>query len=100
MFGREMTREIFKEHAFKTWDEEKVKALGVYLSQYMISTWKEYYNPDVYIDADLENPYDLYEKSWESIETRAFRHEVSQKVMNYFKFIANDVREHLRMVIG
>lgn len=62
-FGRELTKNLFGQWA-PTWSETTLSEVKQYLSNYMISTWKEYYNPSVYKDAGLTNSYAVYQKAW------------------------------------
>ena len=48
-----------------------------YLKNYIATTWKEYYNPAVYMDAGLENPFDIREETFQSEAARSHRREIS-----------------------
>jgi hypothetical protein len=54
-----------------------------YITQYLLSTWREYYNPDVYQDSGIPEAYSLAERIFESKEAQTFRKEVSQSLVNY-----------------
>ncbi len=82
-FGRELTRHLFETWA-PTWSEETLTGVQSYLSNYMVSTWREYYNPAVYADAGIENSYELYQKAWSSPVCRAHREAVSANCIKYF----------------
>lgn len=82
-FGREMAASLFEKHCKESWDEETILGIQQYLSHYIITTWREYYNPAVYIDAGLENAFDVVESAWEAGSEH--RNKVSQKVLNFLK---------------
>ena len=46
-------------------------------------TWKEYYNPDVYRDAGLGEPYELREMAWQHPACIEHRKEVSGVLTKY-----------------
>jgi hypothetical protein len=81
-FGREMVKKLYLE--FKpTWSEESVKTIDEYLRWYALSTWKEYYNPEVYKDVGFENGYKLMEKAWKLPASLEFRKKHSQKISDF-----------------
>lgn len=65
VFGRQMVEHLFAKYS-PSWSEETVELLRSYLYSYIEATWKEYYNPDVYKDAGLSNPYELVSVAWNS----------------------------------
>ena len=84
VFGRRMVEYLFEKYA-NTWSTETLASVRQYLGDYLIATWKEYYNPDVYKDAELESPFDLMEAAWNSDRQKAHRKEVSSKVIAFLK---------------
>lgn len=82
-FGREITKQIFASYASK-WDESTLQRIRQYLATYMASTWKEYYNPNVYRDAGLENTYALYEDALLDPVCKKHRYDISAKCINFF----------------
>lgn len=82
-FGRELTKKLFAQWS-PTWKPETVAGVQAYLANYMVSTWREYYNPAVYTDAGLDNGYELYQKAWTSPVCRAHREAVSANCIQYF----------------
>src|SRR5207247_3182916 len=57
-FGRRLVKELFDRHS-PGWAPEVLSGVREYLGDYIRSTWQEYYNPAVYKDAGLPNPYDV-----------------------------------------
>lgn len=82
VFGRLIVAHLFEKFA-NSWTPETLGAIRTYLSNYIVSTWKEYYNPDVYKDAGLNDPYGLVESSWNSDKCRKHRRKISDKVIDY-----------------
>lgn len=82
-FGREITKNLFTEYS-KQWDEATLASVRCYLEDYMVATWKEYYNPDVYRDAGLDNAYDLYEAALDSPICKRHRENISANCIKFF----------------
>jgi hypothetical protein len=81
-FGRAHLKEVWEKYA-ESWGQSYKENLVPYISQYLLSTWREYYNPDVYQDSGIPEAYELAEKIFESQEAKTFRKEVSQSLVNY-----------------
>jgi len=86
VFGREMVSDLYRRHE-ASWGDEKKKELADYLEAYLQSTWREYFNPDVYEDAGLTNAYDLAEEARESAAGQARFQKASQVALTQFKKI-------------
>lgn len=76
VFGRRLVKEIFDTYA-STWSAETLKRVRQYLADYLTATWKEYYNPDVFRDAGLSDPYDLAEQLFTSQQACLHRKRIS-----------------------
>ncbi len=83
-FGRAHLKEVWDQFS-GSWGEEYRTALSAYIGQYINSTWREYYNPDVFVDAGIENPYDVSERVFHSEAAKKFRATVSESLINYMK---------------
>lgn len=57
-FGRRHTKDLFDEFS-PSWSAETLAGVRAYLASYLKATWREYYNPDVYLDADLATPFQI-----------------------------------------
>lgn len=84
VFGRLICEHLFEKHS-PSWSPQVLQNCRDYLSNYIVSTWKEYYNPDVYADAGITDPYDMVEKAWTCESARKHRRKVSSKVIEFLK---------------
>jgi hypothetical protein len=82
-FGRQVVRDLFAQHA-AGWGSEGTARIRRYLADYLESTWKEYYNPQVYVDAGLEgNPMDMRREAFAASAAR--RGEISKNLCGFLK---------------
>jgi len=81
-FGRTITRNLFNQLK-PEWSEEKQVQVQAYILAYIESTWKEYYNPYVYKDMQMKNPYALYECAWAMDGARVHREKAGRKCYKY-----------------
>lgn len=82
VFGREIVSEIFRENK-KRWSEETLENIRQYLNGYFVSTWREYFNSEVYKDAGLKDPFDIPETAFETPASRTRRKEISSKCIQF-----------------
>jgi hypothetical protein len=82
VFGREMVQRLFGHYA-PQWPAGTLQGVRGYLLGYITATWKEYYNPDVYKDAGLEDPYGLVQRTFGDERCRRHRREVSEKCLRF-----------------
>jgi len=75
-FGRAITADLFERHAPR-WDIETRRSVSDYLVSYLRATWKEYWNPDVYADAGLSDPYVNARLGFEHPSRVALRREIA-----------------------
>jgi hypothetical protein len=75
-FGRRLVEGLWEAHA-PAWSDDQVDDLGRYLAQFYVMTWREYYNPDTYRDAGLDDPWEVAEQAWASEAQRARRRDFS-----------------------
>lgn len=83
-FGRAHLKEVFDRYK-GNWGEDYVASLSAYIHQYLVATWREYYNPDAYADAGIPNSWELSEKVFDSETAKLFRRTVSESLLNYLK---------------
>jgi len=76
VFGRQYLSELFARHA-PEWSAAVLAGLRETLDQYLAATWREYYNPEVYRDAGLADPYELARQAFAAEQARALRREVA-----------------------
>lgn len=81
-FGRQLVKELFERHA-PAWSPDTLRGLRDYLGNYLVATWKEYYNPDVYRDAGLNEPHAVQEAAFAYPRSRAHRKEISAGCVRY-----------------
>ena len=82
VFGRQIVRDLFDLHSPR-WSDETTRRARDYLKGYLASAWKEYYNPDVYRDAGLEDPFGIHEMAFSSEAARAHRKRVSNGCVQF-----------------
>jgi P-aminobenzoate N-oxygenase AurF len=75
-FGRLLVRDMFERYS-PEWSNETRERIAEYLKNYLLATWKEYYNPAAYKDAGLKNAFDVQEQALQMEATRKHREEVS-----------------------
>ncbi len=82
-FGRLYTAELFDKYASK-WDDETLEGFRSWLVEYLRSSWGDYYNPTMYKDAGLADPYEVRQLAMKDPVCAAQRQKVSEKLVNYF----------------
>ncbi len=83
-FGRVLLKELWDTYSPK-WSAEAVEETREYIRSYYKSTWKEYFNPDIYKDAGLPNPYQYAQQVFETPLAHEHRLKVSRTSVNYLK---------------
>lgn len=83
-FGRAIVKELFERHS-PSWSEETLYGVREYLKNYMTATWKDYYNPDVYRDAGLDDPMAIREEAFDDPRCQEHRNNMAQKCMRYLQ---------------
>jgi hypothetical protein len=81
-FGRTLVQHLFNDLR-ASWSDEELAAMRAYIADYIRSTWREYYNPDVYRDAGIADAYKVQRAALASEATRAHRREVSKKCVRW-----------------
>jgi para-aminobenzoate N-oxygenase AurF len=81
VFGRQVVKDLFDRHATR-WSGETRRGVGEYLKGYLVATWKEYYNPDVYRDFGFQAPFEIQEMAFAN--ARAHRKRISEGCIRYF----------------
>jgi hypothetical protein len=82
VFGRRIVAKLFEEFA-PQWNTEVLQGVRKYLEQYLLATWREYYNPDVYRDLNMTRPYDISQNAFEQETSRAHRKEITRGCIRY-----------------
>lgn len=81
-YGRACLKEIYDKYS-SGWGAEKLADLPEEIRTYMLTTWREYYNPDIYEDAGVKNAYDVASRVFDSEIAKAFRARVTASCINY-----------------
>ncbi len=82
-FGREYSREIWEKWS-PTWSPDVKAGFHAWLAQYLKSSWGDFYNPTMYKDAGLADPYEVRTKALAHPVCKEQRNKVSKKIVNYF----------------
>lgn len=83
-FGRVILNDLFKTYSTQ-WSAETLNGVREYIRNYYLSTWREYYNPDIYVDANISNAYDLADAAFNSENGKAHRAKASRTSLQYLK---------------
>jgi hypothetical protein len=83
VFGRRLVEQLY-EHFAPKWSENTIAEIREYLTGYLKATWSEYYNPDVYRDAGIADPYDVRELAMQSEHSKELRNEISKGCIKFF----------------
>ena len=83
VFGRHLLRELWEEHVPK-WSADTLDGLRAWLPEYLRSSWADFYNPSMYKDAGLDDPFGVRKLALEDPVCREHRVRVSQKLVDYF----------------
>ncbi len=82
-FGREHTKEVWEKWS-PTWSPEVLQRFRDWLGAYVKSSWNDFYNPAMYKDAGLADPYEVRQKVLADPTSRAHREKASKKLLNFF----------------
>jgi hypothetical protein len=82
-FGRAWMRELWQRHA-PEWSRETVASFRGWLGEYLRSSWRDFYNPAVYRDAGIAEPFALRRAALESPVCRRHREEASARLVGFF----------------
>lgn len=79
-FGRAVVRHLWEEG---DWDDEATARIREHLDGFLLAAWHEYYNPLVYADAGLSEPWALREEAWGCEAQRRHRAAYSAPVVDH-----------------
>jgi hypothetical protein len=82
VFGRQMVAELFQVHK-KMWTTQKLTEIRQYIASYFKATWRQYYNPEVYLDLGLPEPFAVQRAAWNNPSSQAFRKDVSKSCVAF-----------------
>ena len=81
-FGRRLVEALWTSCA-PDWSEQTRADLRGYLDQFFTTMWREYYNPDVYLDAGVPQPWEQAELAWSAPAQREHRRTASLKCLRF-----------------
>lgn len=82
-FGRRHLTELV-EHWLPQWSDETRRGFSDWLGQYVRSSWADFYNPTMYKDAGLADPYEVRKMALAHPATAEHRAKASKKLLNIF----------------
>jgi hypothetical protein len=82
-FNRAVVGALWDAHS-PGWDDERRAEIRAYLGQFFTTTWREYYNPDVYAECGLDDPWQVAEDAWHAPAQREHRRRISAKCLSFF----------------
>jgi hypothetical protein len=81
-FGRELVKRLHQ-RCLPQWGVETRQAVKAALGDYISATLREYYNPEVYRDSGLTDPYGTYQDAMASQQCRARGKQMSRRCVSY-----------------
>src|SRR5262249_21207794 len=81
-FGRAIVKWLFDRYATQ-WPPDTLGQWRDYVAAYLQSTWREYYNSDVYRDAGIADCYGVQQRAHDSPAARAHRASVTDGCVRY-----------------
>ena len=83
-FGRNFLKHCLDRHV-DDWDVVRRRQLREHLQDYVQFVWKQYYNPDAYNDAGIENGFAIWQRAVTSSRARAHREAINRKRLSYLR---------------
>ncbi|WP_155370991.1 diiron oxygenase [Catellatospora vulcania] len=80
VFGRRLVTALWQAGG---WDRATAAEIRDDLARFVTATWREYYHPDVYADAGLDDPWELAEAAWSAPDQRTHRRRVSADCLRF-----------------
>jgi P-aminobenzoate N-oxygenase AurF len=80
VFGRALVSALWQA---ADWDTATRADLGDQLTEFLLASWREYYNPDVYADLGLADPWGAAEAAWASQAQRRHRRLASARCLGF-----------------
>lgn len=84
VFNRAIVNALWQTDA-PDWDDAQRADIRARLGQFFVTTWREYYNPDVYLACGLDEPWQIAEEAWRHPHQRQKRREISAKCLRFFE---------------
>lgn len=84
VFNRAIVKALWETHS-PDWDDATRDDVRARIGQFFVTTWREYYNPDVYAECGLDDPWQMAEDAWAAPSQRAHRRQFSRKCLRFFE---------------
>jgi hypothetical protein len=81
-FGRLLVQDLFQHHGSQ-WSGEVLEGVRQHVAGFFRTAWREYYNPDVYRDAGLSEPYERMDEAWATPTAQDHRQTLSARCVAY-----------------
>ncbi len=81
-FGRTLVEQLWQQYA-PTWSPGTIDGIRSYLTAYLVSTWREYYNAEVYRDAGIAGPVAVSRQAWDHDVTRTHRVQMTSRCLRF-----------------
>jgi len=85
-FGRNFLKHCLDRHV-DDWDDARRQALRSHLSAYLELVWKQYYNPDAYRDAGIDNAFEVWRAAGTAPAAVQHRNAVNRKRLSYLRHL-------------
>ncbi|MBU6533012.1 diiron oxygenase [Streptomyces mayonensis] len=82
VFNRAIVTALWETYA-PGWTAATREDVRARIGQFFVTTWREYYNPDVYADCGFDDPWQVAEDAWCTPGQRAHRRRVSKKCLDF-----------------
>jgi hypothetical protein len=82
IFGKRLLQELFEQYS-PGWSAGTLPALRSWLAQYLRSSWNDFYNPSMYRDAGLADPYATRQAAIAHPQCAGHRRRASRKLIEY-----------------
>lgn len=83
-FGRNFLKDCLDRH-IDHWDESRRTELRVQLTGYLRFVWKQYYNPNAYTDAGIEDAFDVWRHAADDIGLAERRNQVNRDRLSFLR---------------
>lgn len=83
VFNRAIVQAMWDAYS-PAWQDSQREEIRTYLAQFFRTTWREYYNPDVYADCGFRDPWQVAEDAWNAPAQREHRRRMSAKCLRFF----------------
>jgi hypothetical protein len=83
-FGRSFLKHCLENH-IDDWDSDRRAALRQQLSGYLQYMWKQYYNPDAYEDAGIDNAFEVWQSAADAPAAMQHRADINNKRLAFLR---------------